>query len=158
MTLLRWRQTAVEKCHTPKDSRIAPAVPSALGRKTTQNDGMGVDKRTGALAGSGVPTARAAALLDVEGATPASHTQSVRLGRALTKTARALGHLGRSGRRAINTPRRGAEARGKGGGMAARERRPRRRRAASSSRRRSPAQRPMARSVTARIEDGKAAF
>lgn len=81
-----------------------PTVPLVPAQETSRRDDMGVGKRTGTLAGSGVTTARAAALLDVERATPASHTQRVRLGRALTKTARALGHLGGSSGGGVSTP------------------------------------------------------
>lgn len=116
MPLLTWWQRAESKCHAQTGNRIAPAVPFVQASETTQIDGIGVDKRTCTLAGSGVPTARAAALLDVEGATSASHAQRVRLGRALTKAARTLGHLDGSGGTGVSTPRRGRRNTGIGGG------------------------------------------
>lgn len=116
MPLLTCWQRAESKCHAQTSNRIAPAVPCVQASETTQIDGIGIDKRTCTLAGSGVPTARAAALLDVVGATPASHAQRVRLGRALTKAARALGHLDGSGGTGVSTPRRGRRNTGIGGG------------------------------------------
>lgn len=154
MPLLTWWQRAESKCHAQTGNRITPAVPFVQASETTQIDGIGVDKRTCTLAGSGVPTARAAALLDVEGATSASHAQRVRLGRALTKAARTLGHLDGSGGTGVSTPRRGRRNTGIGGGAAEPQRRPQRRRAASSSLLLVPANPSMARSGTTSIASG----
>lgn len=89
----------------PRHIRIAERCASA--KEISGNHEWRVGKRTGPLTGRRVPTARASALLDVERATPASHTQGVRLGRALTKTARALCHLGGRSGGGVSTPKRG---------------------------------------------------